>query len=229
VLIAKFGGVLLAVLILVSVFSVTAPPVAAAVTPARAVGSLRLDSDTGITAEQIDEILTLRGSPMAGSGSRWMELGRVHGINPAIVLAMFIKESSAGTTGASVRCRNVGNIVATRKTSQYWDGTRSGRWRKYASWEDGLGDAFLLLSHYKVGLGRETVERVIARWAPRSDGNDVSGYVNTVVSLVNQWSTGNLGGRGGVATATLTRWTKVWRWKVVGGRWHRYYSWERTK
>lgn len=186
-LIAKLGGVLLAVLILVSAFSFTAPPVAAAAAPATVMETLRLDSDTGISAEQIDEILTERGSPLAGSGSRWIELGREYGINPAIVLAMFIKESSAGTAGASVRCKNVGNIIATRKTSPYWDGTRSGRWRKYETWEQGLGDAFLLLYRYKTVYGRETVPAVVKRWAPASDGNNVSKYITTVLTLVRQW------------------------------------------
>jgi hypothetical protein len=135
-----------------------------------------------------------------------MELGREYGINPAIALAIFIKESSAGTAGASVRCKNVGNIVATRATSPYWDGTRSGRWRKYQTWEQGLGDVFLLLYRYKTVYGRETVAQTVARWAPSSDGNDVRGYINTVVRLVAQWEAKQLGGRGGaVAKAAAPR------------------------
>lgn len=228
-LIARFGGVLLAVLIIVSVFQFSAPPVAEAATPAKTVnGSLRLDSNTGITAEQIDMILTLRGSPMAGTGYRWIELGQEYGINPAIVLAMFIKESSAGTAGASVRCKNAGNIVATRTTTKYWDGTRSGRWRKYATWENGLGDMFLLLYRYKTVFGRDTVSKMVARWAPSFE-NNVGKYVRTVTSLVNQWSAGNLGGKGGAASAASPGWVKKWhkKWKV--DHWHWYYYWKRTK
>jgi hypothetical protein len=147
-----------------------------------------------ISAAAIDTILANYGSPAAGTGQAWVKLGQQYGIDPAYAVAFFIHESSAGTNPGWAGMKpdgstthNVGNIICAGYATCY------GRFRDYASWDEGIGDWYKLISNeYVTGRGAASVEQIIPIYAPSSDNNDVPGYINVVVSMVDSWRAGVL-------------------------------------
>lgn len=147
-----------------------------------------------ITAAAIDTILAKYNSPAAGTGQIWVTQGQRYGIDPAYAVAFFIHESTAGTNPgwAGIKpdgtlTHNVGNIICAGYTTCY------GRFRDYASWDEGITDWYKLISaEYVNGRGIASVEQIIPIYAPASDNNDVPGYINVVVSMVESWRQGVL-------------------------------------
>jgi hypothetical protein len=147
-----------------------------------------------ISAAAIDTILAKYGSPAAGTGQVWVTLGKQYGIDPAYAVAFFIHESTAGTNPGwagikpdGTTTHNVGNIICAGYATCY------GRFRDYASWDEGIADWYKLISiEYVNGRGAASVERIIPIYAPSSDNNDVPGYINVVVSMVESWRRGVL-------------------------------------
>ena len=147
-----------------------------------------------IDAAAIDTILSKYGSPAAGTGHVWVKLGQEYGIDPAYAVAFFIHESSAGSNPGwagnkpdGSTTHNVGNIICAGYATCY------NRFRDYASWDEGIADWYKLISNeYVSGRGAASVEQIIPIYAPSSDNNDVPGYVNVVVSMVEGWRQGVL-------------------------------------
>jgi hypothetical protein len=141
-----------------------------------------------ISAAAIDAILAKYGSPAAGTGQTWVALGQHYGIDPAYAVAFFIHESSAGTNPgwAGIKSdgsttHNVGNIICAGYATCY------GRFRDYPSWDEGIGDWYKLISQeYVNGRGAASVEQIIPIYAPSFE-NDVNGYIQSVVGLVDEW------------------------------------------
>jgi hypothetical protein len=141
-----------------------------------------------ISAEDVEAVLREYNSPAAGTGRAWIALGQQYGIDPAYALAFFIHESTAGTNpgwaglkpgGGSTH--NVGNIICAGYTTCY------GRFRDYASWDEGIEDWYKLIAReYIEGRGAQTVEQIIPIYAPAFE-NNVDGYVNAVISMVDGW------------------------------------------
>jgi hypothetical protein len=141
-----------------------------------------------LNAAQIDEILASYGSPATGTGTIWIERGRVYGIDPAFALAFFVHESAAGThpdwagiksDGATTH--NIGNIVCAGYTTCY------GRFRDYGDWAEGINDWYRLISvEYIGGRGVTTIEQIIPIYAPAFE-NDVPRYIEAVLQLVYTW------------------------------------------
>ena len=140
-----------------------------------------------LTAEQIDVILAEYGSPAVGTGATFFRLGVQYGIDPAYALAFFIHESGAGTAsgwaglkadGSSTH--NIGNVICTPGWACY------GRFRDYASWDEGIEDWYRLISVEYIPAGLTTVELVVPVYAPAFE-NDVDGYTNTVSATVAGW------------------------------------------
>lgn len=144
-----------------------------------------------ITPQFIDQVLTHYGSPAQGTGAIWVNMGQRYGIDPAYALAFFIHESSAGTNpgwaglkpgGGSTH--NVGNIICAGYASCF------GRFRDYASWDEGIEDWYKLIAkEYVNDRGVATIEQIIPIYAPSFE-NDVGNYVGTVVDLANAWRQG---------------------------------------
>jgi hypothetical protein len=145
-----------------------------------------------ISPDLVDAVLTKYGSPAAGTGNTWIELGQHYGIDPAYALAFFIHESSAGTNpgwaglkpgGGSTH--NVGNIICAGYPTCF------GRFRDYNDWNAGIEDWYKLISQeYIAGRGAQTVEQIIPIYAPASDNNNVSNYIQSVVNQVEGWRQG---------------------------------------
>lgn len=140
------------------------------------------------------------GSPFLHSGesmSIWIDIPKLFQIDPRIILAIFIKESSAGVAPGWIghkpdgtTTRNIGNIRCyVQDTSRCFKG-----FMNYESWAAAIMDLCILLCLYAAGEvasdGRElvTIEQIIPVYAPASDNNDPDGYIATVKQLVNEWS-----------------------------------------
>lgn len=170
-----------------------------------------------LTPAQIDEILAEYGSPAAGTGQIWWDQGVEVGIDPAYAVAFFIHESSAGANPAwagwkdrnsGANTHNVGNIICAGYATCF------GRFRDYPGWYEGIDDWYRLISvEYIAGRGHRTVADIIPVYAPSFE-NDVQGYVDAVLSLVDQWRK-----RYGVAS---TQAGELWAGATVcaGTPWH---------
>jgi hypothetical protein len=158
--------------------------------PAHPAGDYTLKGAPSLTAQQIDTILATYGSPAAGTGAAWYNLGLKYGIDPAFAVAFFIHESSAGTNAAwaglkpgGTNTHNVGNIICAGYATCY------GRFRDYSSWDEGIEDWYRLIdTEYIQGRGLQTVQDIIPTYAPSFE-NDVQTYINSVNSLVDGWRT----------------------------------------
>jgi len=147
-----------------------------------------LQGEPQITAAIADRVLAEYGSPAAGTGQIWIDLGRQYGIEPAYALAFFIHESSAGTNpgwaglkpgGATTH--NIGNIICAGYATCY------NRFRDYGSWSEGIEDWYKLISkEYIGGRAAQTVEQIIPIYAPAFE-NNVNAYVDAVVQMVEGW------------------------------------------
>lgn len=159
-------------------------------TAARPAGDYTLQSGPSITAQQIDAILAAYGSPAAGTGAAWYNLGLKYGIDPAFAVAFFIHESSAGTNPAWAGIKpggattyNVGNIICAGYATCY------GRFRDYGSWDEGIEDWYRLIDvEYIQGRGTKTVQDIVPIYAPSFE-NDVQAYINSVTNLIDGWRT----------------------------------------
>jgi hypothetical protein len=148
-----------------------------------------------ITADFIDRVLSTYGSPAAGTGQAMYDDGVASGIDPVYALAFFLHEDSFGKTGIGAANHSLGNI---RCSAGY--ACKSG-FRFYATWEEGYQDWYrlMLLGYVQgqitepiVGHRCSTVEQIIPVYAPSSDGNDVTGYINAVLGAVRTWRAGNV-------------------------------------
>ncbi len=156
--------------------------------PARVPGDYNLQGAPSLNARQIDAILASYDSPATGTGQIWLQLGRDYGIDPAFAVAFFILESSAGTNPGWAGLKpdggtthNVGNIICAGYQRCY------GRFRDYASWEEGIADWYRLIDvEYIKGRGTVTVEQILPIYAPSFE-NDVQGYINGVTGMVDGW------------------------------------------
>jgi hypothetical protein len=156
----------------------------------RPAGDYALQGPPSLNPQQIDRILESYGSPAAGTGEEWYNLGLQYGIDPAFAVAFFIHESSAGSNPAwagikpgGLTTHNVGNIICAGYPTCY------GRFRDYPSWREGIEDWYRLIDvEYLKGRGHRTVADIIPVYAPSIE-NDVHGYINSVNRLIDEWRT----------------------------------------
>jgi hypothetical protein len=135
-----------------------------------------------IDVATVRRVLRQYNSPATGEAEAFVELGRRYGIDPAICLAFFIMESSAGTRGVATETRSVGNIRATPGYVNYKG------YRRYATWRDGIDDWYRLIARVYVDQWRlTTVEAIVPVYAPAADNNDPAHYTATVRRLVDEW------------------------------------------
>ena len=144
-----------------------------------------------ITADFINQVLTSYGSPAAGMGQQLYDLGVRYGIDPVYALAFFMHESLFGTTGEARVTRSLGNLrcIPTRPCI---DQNRGGYAQMY-SWVDGFEQWYKLIRNlYVAQWGRVTVDQIIPKYAPNSDGNNEAEYIATLKREIDAWHTGIL-------------------------------------
>ena len=157
-------------------------------------GDMKLKGPPTITPEKINEVLKSYGSPATGLGQLIYDEGVRTGINPAVALAFFIQESSAGTAGVARTTKSFGNIKGSGRNS--YKGFKA-----YDSWEDGVKDWYRLINDKYLapksegGRGYEYLSQVIHTYAPKSDNNDEVAYVANVKGMVAGWKNSSGDGR----------------------------------
>lgn len=167
-----------------------AAPLAAALNPITMNRSgLMVVGKPTVTPQQIEAVLEKYNSPARGHGQEIYDLGIKYNIDPAICLAFFIHESSAGTNPAWAGLKddgsfthNIGNIICTEGWRCY------GRFRDYNSWSEGIEDWYKLISDLYIGQWNlVTVDEIIPKYAPAADNNDEGAYIQGVKNLVQSW------------------------------------------
>jgi hypothetical protein len=144
-----------------------------------------------ISAAFIDTLLGAYHSPAAGLGSVITEQGIHYGIDPVYALAFFWHESGFGTTGEARMTRSPGNerCIADRPCI---DQDRGG-YALMRSWADGFAHWFRLIRDLYVNTWElVTVAQIIPKYAPGSDGNDETAYIQAVEHAVDVWRSGKL-------------------------------------
>jgi len=161
------------------------PPVVPAGTRSRIAAPTadhRLDRPPSVSAATIDRVLAGYGSPAAGSGALFYDLGVQYGIDPAYALAFYIQESSAGTQGVARFTHGIGNIRVTPGYAGY-EGYRS-----YATYAAGIADWYQLIKTLYIGQwSLRTPAAITPRYAPWGDGNNPVQYAANVCQLVDSW------------------------------------------
>jgi hypothetical protein len=144
-----------------------------------------------ITADFINQVLASYNSPAAGKGQMLYNLGVKYGIDPVYALAFFMHESLFGTTGEARATMSLGNsrCIPTRPCI---DQDRGGYAQMY-SWEDGFEQFYKLIRNlYVAQWGLVTVDQIIPKYAPSSDGNDEQGYIAALKHEIDTWHAGIL-------------------------------------
>ena len=144
-----------------------------------------------ISAAFINQVLAAYGSPAAGKGQDMYNLGVKYGIDPVYALAFFMHESLFGTTGEARSTLSLGNLrcIPTRPCI---DQDRGGYAQMY-SWVDGFEQWYKLIRNlYVAQWGRVTVDQIIPKYAPNSDGNNEASYIAILKHEVDTWRAGNL-------------------------------------
>jgi len=148
-----------------------------------------------ISADFIDRVLSAYGSPAAGTGQALYDDGAASGIDPVYALAFFLHEDSFGKTGIGAVNHSLGNIRCSAGYSCQFG------FRYYSSWNAAYQDWYqlILLGYVQgqitipiVGHPCRTVEQIIPVYAPSSDGNNVTGYINAIRSAVHAWRAGSI-------------------------------------
>lgn len=135
-----------------------------------------------ISAEQFKLVLQRYRSPALAEADELLKICDEVGIDRAVALAFFVKESSCGTAGVATRTKNWGNL---RKGKRQVAKTNHP-FAVYKSWADGLRDFCDLLWRYHQ-RGLTTIEQIVPVYAPASDGNRPDTYIATVRRLIQRW------------------------------------------
>jgi hypothetical protein len=144
-----------------------------------------------ITAALINRVLSAYHSPAAGLGQDLYNLGVQYGIDPVYPLAFFMHESLFGTTGEARVTLSLGNerCIPDRPCI---DQDRGG-YAQMDSWQDGFLQWYKNIRNlYVAQWGLVTVDQIIPRYAPNSDGNDEAEYIASLKHEVDTWRAGAL-------------------------------------
>jgi hypothetical protein len=144
-----------------------------------------------ISAAFINQVLASYNSPTAGMGQSLYDLGVKYGIDPVYPLAFFMHESLFGTTGEARATLSLGNSRCIPDRACI-DQDRGG-YAKMNSWQDGFEQWYKLIRNlYVAQWGRVTVDQIIPKYAPNSDGNNEAEYIATLKHEIDSWRAGIL-------------------------------------
>jgi hypothetical protein len=144
-----------------------------------------------VEAPFIDRVLSAYHSPAVGLGQALYDDGVNAGIDPVYALAFFMHESSFGTTGEARKTLALGNERCLPDRPCV-DLDRGG-YAQMHSWEDGFAHWYaLILTLYVNKWHLATIEQIIPKYAPGSDGNDEEGYIAAIEHAVETWRRGEV-------------------------------------
>lgn len=155
--------------------------------PPPVAGDLALKGPPTITPEKIDQVLKSFNSPASGLGQHIYDEGVKRGINPAVALAFFVQESTAGTKGVATETNSWGNIKGEGPAGSYKG------FKAYDNFAQGVDDWYRLIDDKYLaprsegGRGYQYLSQVIHTYAPGSDNNNERAYVANVKGMVQGW------------------------------------------
>ncbi len=161
-------------------------------------GSYNVIGKPTITANFINQVLSMYGSPAAGSGQALYNLGVAYGIDPAFALAFFQHESSFGKFGEANATRSLGNLrcipnAACVDTSGQTCQPGESCYASFPSWAAGFEAWYRLLRDlYVTTWHLTTVEQIIPRYAPTADHNDEAAYIASIEHSIDTWREGKV-------------------------------------
>ena len=124
-------------------------------------------------------------------GQNLYDRGKQYGIDPVFAMAFFMHESLFGTTGEARATLSIGNERCIPDRACI-DQNRGG-YAQMQSWQDGFVHWYKLIRNlYVAQWGLVTIDQIIPKYAPSSDGNDVAGYIATLKHEVDTWRAGIL-------------------------------------
>jgi hypothetical protein len=144
-----------------------------------------------ISASFINRVLVAYRSPARGQGQSLYDLGVEYGIDPVYALAFFQHESWFGTTGEARMTLSLGNerCIPDRPCIDQ----SHGGYARMRSWQDGFEHWYELIRNLYVNQWhRISVDQIIPRYAPSSDGNDEAAYIAALKHAVDIWRAGQI-------------------------------------
>jgi hypothetical protein len=146
-----------------------------------------------ITAPFIYQVLGYYHSPAQGDAQALYDLGGKYNIDPAFALAFFGHESTFGTSGEATASLSLGNLRCIGPGYEDLHPSCRDNYAWFSSWRDGF-EAFyrLIAGSLYVGAGLVTPDQIVPRWAPPSDGNDDSAYINALKKSVDREHAGQV-------------------------------------
>jgi len=141
-----------------------------------------------MTSAGFAAVLRAASSPAAPEAAACYKVFVEHGVDPAVGLAVFRKESTYGRFGRANANRSWGNLRGGRTYP-----LDSGGFRRYPTWLAGAADAARLLAIYghnqiRPGTNTSTVQTFPYVWAPAADGNAPDTYGDQLAAWIGQWS-----------------------------------------
>ncbi len=154
-------------------------PGSAATHTAQAVSSKSVQGDPDISASFIENVLVQAHSPAQGQGLGQViyDEGKQYHIKPSFALAVFHMESDYGVKGVAPTLRSIGNIR---------NGPNS--YRSYATWAESVSDFYHVIQTVYLAKGLTTVAQIMPIYAPASDDNNPTQYVQVVQADMQSWS-----------------------------------------
>lgn len=190
-----FNFVVFTILVLVFVYLFSGTSPAAEDTGEYGSSGGDLANSDALTAEQIKDLLTNKidyGYNLSPYADQIKEASDKFKINPLFSLAIANKDSSLGTAGAGRQCRNPGNIeyrsdLYAKSGITALPEKCNNRWAHFETYGDGMQAKIWLLRALYLDEGYDSIEKIIARYCPASDGCDVPGYVADVKNFMEKY------------------------------------------
>lgn len=130
-------------------------------------------------------------SPAAPVANELYDIIVENGLDPGVALAFFAHESQFCTTGVcrSMDLRNWGALRRPVRASRAAEvvQTQKGPFTRYHSFQDGLRDWCDLIKYRYIARGLDTVDKAVPVYAPASDGNVPTAYINAIYRAVASW------------------------------------------
>lgn len=141
-----------------------------------------------LSVDFMNRVLAYYHSPAAGKAQALYDDGVKYGLDSAYALAFFMHESLFGTTGVARVTLSLSNM---RCVPEYRCLQENGGYAIFNTWEQGFEAWFKLIRNLYVGYwGRVTVDQIIPKYAPNSDGNNEAAYIATLKRTIDTWRAG---------------------------------------
>ncbi|GER87808.1 hypothetical protein KDW_19700 [Dictyobacter vulcani] len=146
-----------------------------------------------VNADFINKVLSNAGSPAAGKGQVFYDLGVQYGIDPVFALAFFQHESTFGTRGEARKTLSIGNLRCIQNHECVDKNASGDGYAQMDSWDDGIKTWYSLIRNfYVIDMHKDTIEKIIPTYAPSSDNNNEAAYISSLKASIDSWRAGVL-------------------------------------